>query len=177
MMQDRQDPSEMATPWLVVTTHPHRELAAIENLRRQNFECYCPMVMKRVRHARRATDVLRPLFPNYVFVRLDSAGVHWAPILSTTGVRSLVRFGTEPGTISGAFIASLRAREVSGRIVRPDTPFKPGDPVRLIGGPFDGLVAEILELADRDRLIVLMRLLNQTVKVKVESGALIALPT
>jgi transcriptional antiterminator RfaH len=167
---------EPTTPWIVVTTHPHREATALENLRRQSFEGYCPMITRRVRHARRTTDVSRPLFPGYIFVRLPAAGINWAPILSTKGVRALVRFGTEPGLISGAFIARLKAREVDGRIVRPDQPFKPGDPVRLVSGPFDGLIAEILELADNDRLIVLMGLLNQTVRVTVESSALTALP-
>ena len=33
--------------WVVANTHPHKEPAAINNLLRQGFEAYCPMVRKR----------------------------------------------------------------------------------------------------------------------------------
>ena len=163
-----------ATPWVVVNTQPHREQVAVENLARQAFDCYCPMIMKRVRQARKHHDVLRPLFSSYLFVQVNPRETRWRPILSTMGVRSLVRFGNEPSLVSDDFITSLRAREVDGRITPPEARFKIGDPVRLVGGPFDGVVAEIIEMADKDRLVVLMALLNQ--KVKVDAGGLVANP-
>jgi transcriptional antiterminator RfaH len=54
--------------WFVLSTHPHREAWALENLSRQQFNVYCPMIVKRVRHARRTYDALRPFFPGYIFV-------------------------------------------------------------------------------------------------------------
>src|SRR5262245_51643983 len=50
--------------WVVVNTHPHREPFAIDNLTRQGFKSYCPMVKKRRSHARRSMEVARPLFPS-----------------------------------------------------------------------------------------------------------------
>jgi transcriptional antiterminator RfaH len=49
---------------------PHREHVAIENLTRQKFVVYCPMELKRIRHARRTQDVVRPLFPGYIFAEV-----------------------------------------------------------------------------------------------------------
>jgi transcriptional antiterminator RfaH len=60
-----------APKWVAVNTHPHRERFALDNLRRQDFGAYCPMIRKRIRHARRTQDVLRPLFPSYLFVEVD----------------------------------------------------------------------------------------------------------
>jgi transcription termination factor NusG len=54
--------------WIVINTHAHREHMALDNLHRQDFEAYCPMIRKRRSHARRIESVLRPLFPNYLFV-------------------------------------------------------------------------------------------------------------
>src|SRR5262245_44075955 len=103
--------------WAAVNTHARKEGTAIANLARQEFETYCPMMRRRIRHARRARDVLRPLFTGYVFVAIDPAATRWRRIASTVGVRRLVIFGDEPALLPNDFIDSLRKREVDGAIV------------------------------------------------------------
>lgn len=155
--------------WVVATTHPHSEAIAVENLQRQGFVTYCPQIRKRRSHARRIEMVLRPLFPGYVFVGID-ARMRWRSILSTMGVRTLVRFGDDPATIADAFIEGLRAREVDGAVVRPASPYQVGQTVQIAGGPFDGVVTKILELDERDRIVVLLDVMNRGVKTKLESN-------
>jgi transcriptional antiterminator RfaH len=162
---------EPRTPrtWAVVNTQPNRERLALSNLLRQNFHVYCPMITRRIRHARRAQDVLRPLFPGYLFIEVDPDLQRWRPILSTFGVRTLIRSGDRPALLEDAFIEGIRAREIDGAIVRPDAPYERGQQVRMVGGAFDGLVATIIEMDEKDRLVVLMDLLNRPVKVRVEA--------
>lgn len=159
--------------WVAINSHPHREHIALENLTRQGFEAYCPMIQRQVRHARRITDVRRPLFPSYLFARINLAH-RWRPILSTFGVRTLVRFGDHPSFVENGLIESLRAREVDGVIVKPSETYRVGQQVRMRGGPFDGLVATIIDMDEKDRLMVLMDLLNQGVKVKVTASSVSA---
>lgn len=159
-----------ATRWAAINTHPHRERIVIENLLRQNFEAYCPRELKRVRHARRVQDVLRPLFPGYVFAQVASELTVWRPILSTYGVRTLVRIGDQPALVDGSFIDGLRSREVDGVISKPVTPYTLGQEVRLSGGPFDGLIGRIIEMSDKDRLVLLTSLLQQDVRMRVTSA-------
>jgi transcriptional antiterminator RfaH len=161
----------VAKRWAAINTHPHRERVAVENLLRQNFEVYFPTELKRVRHARRVQDVLRPLFPGYVFAQVASELTMWRPILSTYGVRSLVRLGDRPAFVDGGFIESLRAREVDGVIAKPAAPYRLGQEVRLNGGPFDGLIGRIIEMSDKDRLVLLTSLLQQDVRLKVPSSS------
>ena len=156
-----------ASRWLVINTQAHRETVAQMNLERQGYDAYCPMLQKTVRHARKSREVLRPLFPGYLFVRSGPEG-QWRPILSTAGVRSLVRFGTEPGVLDTAFIDALKARETSGVITRPAKLLKVGQNVRLKGGAFDGVIGEIIEMDERNRVIVLMDLLSRPVKVTID---------
>lgn len=155
--------------WGVINTHPHKEAFAIENLQRQNFQTYCPLVQKRIKHARREEDVLRPLFPSYVFVQIDVTAHRWRSISSTFGVRALVSFGERLSFLHDDFINSLRARQVDGVIVRPESPYVVGQKVKVAGGAFDGLVATIIEMKEKDRLVVLMDILNRAVKVKLET--------
>jgi transcriptional antiterminator RfaH len=156
--------------WLVVNTHPHRENTAIENLLRQDFDVYCPMMVTRIRHARRICDAQRPVFPTYIFVDFSTAKKRWRPILSTYGVRSVVRQGDQPSLLNGGFIKSLKSREVDGVLSKPTTPYSVGQQVALEEGPFAGLIGKIIELRDKDRLLVLLDLLSQKVKVQIDAN-------
>lgn len=106
------------------------------------------------------------MFPGYVFVKVGLQ--RWRPLGSTIGVRSVVRCGEEPGLIDDGFVQSLKAREIDGVISKPEAPFQVGQQVKLAGGAFDGLVATIIDMHERDRLTVLMELLNRPVKVRIE---------
>jgi transcriptional antiterminator RfaH len=157
--------------WIVINTHAHREHMALDNLHRQDFEAYCPMIRKRRSHARRIESVLRPLFPNYLFVLANDRGAGWRPILSTHGVRAIVRAGDRLSFIDDAFIAGLKAREIDGAIVRPASPYRIGQRVQIATGPFDQMIATIIEMDERDRLVVLLDMMNRGTKVKLDSQA------
>jgi transcriptional antiterminator RfaH len=155
--------------WVVINTLPHREQIAVASLHRQDFDAYCPFVRRRRSHARRVDTVLRPLFPNYLFVRVDDQLAHWRPILTTHGVRTIVRAGDDLSFIDDAFIANLKAREVDGAIVRPPTPYRVGQQVQIAAGPFDRVIATIIDMDEKDRLVVLLDMMNRGIKVTIKS--------
>jgi transcriptional antiterminator RfaH len=156
-------------PWIAVNTNPHREHIVLEHLHRQALTAYCPMLRRQRSHARRIETVLRPLFPGYLFVQANSA-LNWRPILTTHGVRSVVRTGDDPSFVDDALIAGLKAREIDGAVVRPPNPYRIGQQVRIAGGPFDGLIGDILELDDKDRLLVLLDVMQRGIKVKLNAA-------
>lgn len=153
-------------PWMVVNAHPHKEALAITNLTQQDFTTYCPMMRRTIRHARRTREVLRPLFPGYIFVRADGQIGSWRPIHSTIGVRRVIAWGDVPGTVEAGFIAELKAREMEGAIVLPANPYRVGQQVRLRASAFDGIIATILDIDEKGRITVLMDMLSQSVRVQ-----------
>jgi transcriptional antiterminator RfaH len=161
-----------ARDWFVVSTQPHREALAAKNLEAQEFRVYCPNIIKHIRHARRAYDAARPLFPGYLFVELETKVGRLRPILGTFGVRSIISQGDRPALLPSGFIESLKAREIEGVIQAPETPFESGQRVAVNGGPFDGVIGEIIELRDKDRVLVLLDLLNQKTKLHIEAKRL-----
>jgi transcriptional antiterminator RfaH len=165
------DPACPSGKWLVINTHPHRETLALENLGRQSFHTYCPMIVKRVKHARKVQDVPRPLFPGYIFVAY-AAGLSWRSILGTYGVKSVVRNGEAPGLLDGGYVEAMRAREKDGVIRKPASALKVGQEVAIQGGPLDGLVGKIIELRDRERVLLLLNLLDQETKTNIPSDML-----
>jgi transcriptional antiterminator RfaH len=156
-----------AGTWIAASTHHFKEAVAIENLARQGYRAYCPMIRRKTRHARRLREVIRPLFPGYVFVQLDLAREQWRPILSTIGVRALIRFGDTFGVVPEAFLNEIRGREQGGVLPMTRHTFEPGKKVRMCDGPFSGLLATVLAASESDRLLVLMDLLNRSVRVRV----------
>ena len=156
--------------WVVANTLPNREQLALENLNRQEFNAYCPVIRKTTRHARQTKEALRPLFPGYLFINVDPRIQRWRPLLSTVGIRSVVRSGEELSFLDNEFIAALRAREVDGVIEKPSKPYEIGQDVEIIQGAFSGLIAKIVNLDERDRLVLLLSLFNQSVRLKVGHG-------
>ena len=161
--------------WIVASTHPHKERLALDNLERQGFRSYCPRIRRRIRHARRLQVVLRPLFPGYVFIRLNPKQEQWRSIASTFGVRSLIRFGEKPGVVPEQFVAGLLATEEEGAVTIPRArdSYRPGEKVRMRDGPFDGLIATVISAAECDRIVVLMDLLRQSVRVRTAINAVV----
>ena len=89
----------VGTRWYVVQTQVNGEAKAEQNLLRQGFEVYLPRYLKRRRHARKVDFTVKPLFPRYLFVAIDTATQRWRSIQSTFGVAHLVTNGSDPATV------------------------------------------------------------------------------
>lgn len=165
-------PEVRSNKWIVVNSQPNRERLAVDQLTNQSYKTYCPMIRRRIRHARQMRDVLRPLFPGYLFVAIDPARERWRPILSTLGVRTIIRNGDTPSLVDPELISALRAREVGGAVIKPETRYQIGDEVKMSGGPFDGLIARIVAMDERDRLTVLLDLLGGKIRTATHANSI-----
>lgn len=157
--------------WYVVHTKIRQEALAMTNLNRQGFECYMPMIKMEKLRRHKATLVEEPMFPRYLFIRLDSSGSgqSWSPIRSTVGVSQLVRFGGQPAVVDSKLIELLRAREQVGQ---PERLFKSGEKVVVADGPFAGIEA-IFKTADAEsRSMILLEMLSKPVAMRIETASL-----
>ncbi len=160
--------------WIVLHTKPNQENLALENIKRQAFEVYCPMITVTRRHARRRETVKRPLFPGYVFAKWNTQRQQWRPLLSTRGVQSVVRFGNVPGMLPKEFVRELAASEQSGELDHLIShKFAPGDDVVIQEGPFREVIAKVLSLPENDRVWLLMDMMGRQVRILQKSEALV----
>lgn len=161
-------------PWYVVHTKARQEQPACDNLARQGYKVYFPRikVIKRVRGQQGA--VLEPLFPRYVFLQPLSATHSLAPVRSTVGVTTIVRFGQEPAQMRGdvlQVIRSFEAQRNTAKDVDLSTPLQPGERVRVADGPLAGLEG-LISSVSKQRVVVLMQLLGQDTEVSVSEHQL-----
>jgi transcriptional antiterminator RfaH len=162
--------------WCVVNTLPGQEIRAETNLLRQGFRAWLPAILKIRRHARRVDTVRAPLFPGYLFVQLDLDREAWSPINSTYGVRRLLAQDARPETLHARFVADLQKTvgEDGTCAVPPECEgLLPGAQVRVVWGPFADSVATILELAPKERVLLLLDLLGGKVKTTISRLALV----
>jgi transcription elongation factor/antiterminator RfaH len=152
--------------WFVACSRPHAEKRASAHLRNQNFQCFLPLHEKTIRHARQFRLVQAPLFPRYLFVKLDLERDRWRSVLGTQGVSNLIMEGERPKPIRPGVVETLlAAADQAGLIGRPPE-LRIGAAVRLQTGPLAGLVGELLTLDDNGRVSVLMSLLGSPTIVR-----------
>lgn len=159
--------------WLVVNARPNQERIAVEHLKRQDFEPYCPMIGRLVRHARKSEIKARPLFPGYLFVKMDAGHRRWRAILSTIGVRQLVHFGDTLGRLDDSFVEGLRQCERDGLIVPPIERYTVGQDVEIKMPAFEGVIGKILAIDEASRITVLIEMMRRSVKLKLTADNLV----
>jgi transcriptional antiterminator RfaH len=162
--------------WYAVQTHPHAETKATAHLERQGYAVYLPRYLKRRRHARRVEIVPAPLFPSYLFVRIDMFAQRWRSIQSTIGVARLVCSGDEPAVLPAAVIDELQNRHDDAGFVQFDLrpAFEPGDKIRVVDGAFGTCLGLYEGMADRERVAILLDLLGRKVRVVLDRDAIAA---
>lgn len=154
--------------WYAVHTKARDEMLAEENLHRQGFHTFLPRIKATRRRRGRWYQVIEPLFPGYLFIRLDPLTRDTSPIRSTRGALGLVRFGGEPAVVPAELIEQLIAAATDEPgVVRQEYLFQPGDRVRILSGPFTGLPASIVAETGEERVQLLLELLGRTNKVLI----------
>ena len=154
--------------WYVIHTRPRQEERALENLLRQGFQAWLPMLeVEKVRRGK-ITKLIEPLFSRYLFIHLDQIHSNWSPIRSTLGVSKLVSFGNQPAAVPDELIQMLQQEpQRSGQKV-----LNPGDTVEFTKGPLKGLRG-IYEQDDGElRAMVMIELINQSHRVQAHKDVL-----
>ncbi|HEY9164362.1 MAG TPA: transcriptional activator RfaH [Magnetovibrio sp.] len=160
--------------WFVVRTRSREEDRAAKHLRNQGFEVYLPRYLKQIRHARKTEQVLRPLFPTYLFVRMDLENARWRSIDGTLGVISLVKVGNHPQPVASVIVEAIRAEEDKDGAVRlAPKGLRRGDVVRVSEGAFADCTGLLEEVNDGKRAVLLLALLGREVRVRAPLESLV----
>jgi len=156
--------------WYALYSKPHKEHHVSSLLESKGFETYLPTIQVRKNGKRKTV----PFFSCYLFVRIDPAdalpGVRW-----TTGLRRIVSFGGEPAVVGDNIVALMKKRlaeTAESGYPRYDR-FKPGERVRIRGGPLRDLEAIFdRSLSPSDRVRVLVDILGRLTPCVIETDCL-----
>ncbi len=154
--------------WYAVNALPQQEVRADRNLRRQGFYTWLPLYRRVRKHARRVDNVFAPLFPGYLFVRLDPEVERWRSINGTFGVIRLLCNGDIPLAVPDGLVETImQRRDESGLVALATRRLAVGNAVKVAFGSFAQLEGLVQEMPGRDRVIVLLNLLGRKVRASV----------
>ena len=161
-----------ALTWYLAYSKPRLEQLAQQNLQRQGYQCFLPLIAKQKLIRGKARIVNEPLFGRYLFVRTDPAeGRGLGPVRSTPGMSGLVMFNGQPQQVPDALIDAI-TRRLTLADSEPQSLFNPGDKVRIVEGSFQGLEAIYAADAAEDRAYLLLDLLGKTNKLSFQLSQL-----
>jgi transcription antitermination factor NusG len=155
----------MVAPWFALRVRPNYEKPVAAALRGKGFQEYLPLVRSRRQWSDRVKEMDLPLFPGYLFCRLNLD--ERMPLLTTPGFLYLVGVGRNPEPVDETEIAAIRAVLRSGLPVTPWPSLMVGQKVQLKHGPLRGLEGVLTRIANQHRMYVSVTLLKRSISVEV----------
>lgn len=154
--------------WFAVQTKPRHEKRVAAELEEKSIATFLPLFSDIRQWSDRKREVQRPLFANYVFVRLGADRNTRVSVLQTHGV---FRFVGARGL--GVPIPEEQIQAVQA-ILRDKVPFVPypflsvGQKVRIRGGSLDGLEGVLMALNGDKSLIVSVESIQRSIAIRIE---------
>ncbi len=152
--------------WAVAQTESQREHVAANFLRQNSYETYLPRIAAKAG----ARERVVPLFPTYIFVRIEE---RWWSIRWTIGVLRVLMSDDLPARIDDKLVCEIQKREGNNGLVKLPKPpgLARGDCVVIRGdSSFVGLVGIYDGMATHDRVRVLLDLMGRQVPISLRTS-------
>ncbi len=155
-------------PWFALQVRAKHELVVANFLRGRGYDPFVPLYQCRRVWSDRIKVVDAPLFPGYLFCRLDVH--HRLPVLMTPGVIQIVGQKRLPMPVDETEIRAIQSMVMSGLPNLPWPFLQVGDRVQIDGGPLRGIEGILVEVRGTHRLILSVTLVQRSVAVEIDSA-------
>jgi transcription antitermination factor NusG len=161
---------DISANWFAAYTNSHHEKRVASHFAERQIESFLPLYATRHRWKNRCEMNLElPLFPNYVFVRIDSR--ERVRVLEVPGVLSLVGFGRTLAPLPDFEIEALRSG-LGQRKIEPHPYLVIGERVRIKAGPMTGMEGVLVRKKNNFRVVLALDVIMQCVAVEVDADDL-----
>lgn len=158
--------------WYAVYTKPKEEERADCNLRAWGVKTFTPKIKehRRSRGYRNATNVIKHLFPRYIFAQfISNAELH--KVNYTRGVCNVVGFGEKPCPVDDIIIETIQSQMGEEGFIQFGQDIHKGEKVMIQDGPFESLNGTVeREMRDSDRLVVLLSSVSYQGRLIIEKA-------
>src|SRR5215472_7392864 len=150
----------------VVQVRPRTEKFTAQLLNQKGYEPFLPTYLRKRRWSDRVKVLSEPLFPGYLFCRLDAR--FRLPVLTTPGVISVVGVGKEPVPVPDHEIDAVWRIVNSAVSAKPWPYLNCGDRVTISEGPLRGVEGILAVVKNAYKVVVSINLLQRSVAVEVD---------
>lgn len=159
-------PRQGAESWFAVHTKARHEKKANRALTEKNVETFLPTREIVNRWKDREKKVLMPLFPGYLFVKIDPLDRY--TVLNTNGVVRILGNNGVPVPVSTEEIEATKRLIETGLKYEPFPYSIVGREVEVRRGPLEGAIGKILRTKGAYSLILSVHLIMRSVSVEVD---------
>lgn len=157
---------DITPQWFAVRVRSRCEKVVAVAARSRGFEDFLPLHRRRRLWSDRSKWVEAPLFPGYLFCRLNPADRF--ALLTIRGVMHFVGVGRIPEPVDEREILAIQHALRSDATVEPWPFLEVGQRVRLSSGPLEGLEGVLVETGEQRRVVIGVTILKRSVAVKIE---------
>jgi len=157
--------------WVLIYTKVKQEIRAKENLENQGFKTFLPLISSRNDLSK--SEELEIVFPRYLFAQINLKVDNWSSIKSTKGVDHIVLFGNEFTVVPDKIIKLIKEKLNKSGVYKQKiykTNFNKGDKLVIKEGVFSGIEAIFISKKSKDRVKLLLKLLNTTISAEVDKS-------
>jgi transcription termination/antitermination protein NusG len=151
--------------WYPLQTHYQCEKKVDAVLRDQGFESFAPMRLVARRWSDRIKMVEFPVFPGYLFVRMEADPQLLVKVLRLPGLVRFVTAGRELVSVPNAEIEAVRALTQSDATYEPGPFPVVGERVRIQGGNLHGVEGVLAEQTDRGEIVIAVGAIQRSLRV------------
>jgi transcription antitermination factor NusG len=144
------------------------ESCVAKEFQAKGFESYCPVFQELHRWADRKKMIDRPVFPGYVFVRIEATPQTSLSILQSKGVVRVLGTGGHPEPIPDSEIQPIRRMLEQGSQVMGYPFLQKGARVRVRRGALKGVEGVLVRMKNQARLVLSVSLLSQSIAAEVD---------
>src|SRR5713101_6237941 len=156
--------------WYAGYTYPRHEKRVAEHLSHRSVELFLPLTHYVSHWKDRRKLIQLPLFPGYIFVRLDLKDRF--RVLEVPGIAYLVGFHGTAEPLPDKDIDTLRVGLKQSRQVQQHSYVSAGRRVRITSGPLAGLTGIVLRTKKTFRVILSVELIRRSLVVDVDASSL-----
>ncbi|MBN2526798.1 MAG: hypothetical protein JXR76_10415 [Deltaproteobacteria bacterium] len=160
----------MPPRWYAANLQSNREHQAQQYMQGNNVVHFLPTYLCASCRKDREKTLVKPLFPGYIFVRIEIPGEQKTTVLKSPGVCGIVSFSGTAAPVDDEVIESLQilTGAASGD-VRPHPLVRAGTRVRVIDGPFKNAVGVLCDSENhKKQLLVEVTFLGRAVAVPID---------
>jgi transcription elongation factor/antiterminator RfaH len=162
--------------WFAVQVKRNLFVRAERELTRQSLRVFAPKLERQKLLYGKMRSFSSLMFPGYLFVEGDDDQHVWKSVRATDGLTRLVLGGNKtPAMVPEAFIKELLSpSDTEGKTETPSH-LNAGDTVSFVSGPFAGLITQIHQVDETQRVWLLLDMLGSTRAVAVNPELLVKL--
>jgi transcription antitermination factor NusG len=156
--------------WFAAYVRSRHEARTAQLLDQREIEFFLPQYKSERQWSDRKVELLLPLFPGYLFVRMTPHDK--TRVLETPGVLYLVGASGRPEALEDAEIEHLKTALRGHYDPRPCACVKAGDRVRVTAGPLQGTHGFMVREKNKNRVVVTLELIQRAMSVEVDMSAI-----